>query len=119
MSPTPPRRLIVLMLQTDEPIAVAVPPVGACGACRLDLGHRLVSVFDPDAGVICTDCAELRQGNLERCLECGLLVEPGPRGIRMAPGGRSVHLCPASNHNTYALCTQLIDEREWRKAKAA
>ena len=96
------------------PLLVPVTERGACADCGAELWRRALSAFDPNAGIICTDCLEWRRGNLERCIDCGALVELGSGGIRLIAGGGALHDCPRAQYDVYALASMIHDERQWR-----
>jgi len=110
----PSRALTVVTLHPTDPLAVAVPAVGACAACGINLAHRSVAIFDPLDGIVCTDCLDVRDRNLERCIDCGALVELGSGGIRLIAGGRVLHDCPRAEYDVYALASMIYDERQWK-----
>lgn len=107
--------VIVVYLDTSTPRALALNERSVCADCGGDLNARLLAVFHRGAGIVCVDCAEVRRGQLERCLDCGAYVRLGPEGIRLTAGSVSVHDCPYAEHDVYAMATQLWERRRWRK----
>ena len=110
---------IVVYLDSEEPLALALNERGICADCGEDLNARLLAVFHREGGVVCVDCAEVRRGQLERCTSCGIWIRPGPEGIRLVAGGVAVHDCPAAEHDVYQLATVEWERRRWHARRVA